>query len=66
MMTTINKFFSEMFDCGFVTDVRVRSGKKPTGRTQPNDYCMVEFAHENSIPRCLKLASKKVANFGGK
>ena len=55
-----------MFDCGFVTDVRVRSGKKPTGRTQPNDYCMVEFAHENSIPRCLKLASKKVANFGGK
>ena len=27
MVSTINSFFSEMYDCGFVTDVRVRSGK---------------------------------------
>jgi len=27
---------------------------------------MVEFEHENSIPRCLKLASKKIACFGGR
>ena len=65
MTTEINRFFSELYDCGYVTDVRVRSGKQPSGRSRGNFYCMVEFAHENSIPRSLKLASKRVANFGG-
>lgn len=55
----INKFFSENHDCGFITDIRIRSGKKPMGRSAENQYCMVEFDHVNSIPRSLKIASKK-------
>jgi len=34
-----------------------------TGRTKTNIYAVVEFAHENSVPRSLKLASKKLVNF---
>jgi len=35
-------------------------------QVKENKYVIVEFTHENSIPRCLKLASKKQANFGGR
>jgi hypothetical protein len=62
---TIGDFFMDQHDCGLVIDVRLRSGKMPNGRTAQNTYCMVEFAHENSVPRCLKVASKKLAQFGG-
>jgi len=62
---TIADFFMSTHECGLVTDVRLRSGKQGPGRPQANTYAIIEFAHENSVPRGLKLASKKVAVFGG-
>jgi len=63
-MTTAD-FFSDIHECGLVTDVRIRSGKQAPGRSNANFYAIVEFAHENSVPRSLKLASKKLVNFNG-
>lgn len=62
---TLGDFFMDSHDCGLVVDVRLRSGKARAGRPNVNTYCVVEFAHENSVPRCLKVASKKLATFGG-
>jgi len=62
---TLGDFFMDSHDCGLVVDVRLRSGKTRAGRPNANTYCVVEFAHENSVPRCLKVASKKLATFGG-
>ena len=60
------KFFqSERHDCGLVVDVRFGQGRPVPGRTKTNAYCVVEYAHENSVPRSLKLASKKLAKFNG-
>jgi len=61
---TTGMFFMETHNCGLVADVRIRSGKAVPGRTNENYYAIVEFAHENSVPRCLKVASKKLAVFG--
>ena len=61
----INRFFSQRFECGLVTDVRMRVGKLLPGRSKNNCFVIVEYAHENSVPRSLKLASKKVACFSG-
>lgn len=58
-------FFQERYNCGFVLDVRMGKGKQVPGRTRENIYCIVEYAHENSVPRSLKLASKKLAKFNG-
>ena len=55
----------DLYNCGFVVDVRMGKGRSVPGRTRENVYCIVEFAHENSVPRSLKLASKKLARFGG-
>lgn len=52
-------------EAGLVTDIRIRKGKPVPGRRSANCYAVVEFAHENSIPRSLKIASKKQARFGG-
>jgi hypothetical protein len=62
---TIADFFMSLHECGFVTDVRLRSGRTAPGRPVGNTYAIIEFSHENSVPRGLKLASKKVAVFGG-
>jgi len=61
----IEKFFSSNQQCGFITDVRIRVGRKVPGRTRDNCFAIVEYAHENSVPRSLKLASKRCVNFGG-
>jgi hypothetical protein len=53
----INKLFTQ-HECGFITDIRVASGRKVPGRSHENTYCMIEFADENSVPRALKFASK--------
>ena len=63
--TQIAKFFQEQHSCGLVVDVRLRQGRTIPGRTRPNVYCVIEYAHENSVPRSLKLASKKLARFDG-
>lgn len=52
-------------ECGLITDVRIRVGKKVPGRTRENCFVLVEYAHENSIPRSLKLASQRRVSFGG-
>jgi hypothetical protein len=61
----IGTFFQTQYDCGLIADVRVRVGKKVPGRTKENCYTFVEYVHENSVPRSLKLASKKLARFSG-
>lgn len=63
--SAIAHFFQESHECGFVIDVRLGHGGAVKGRTKENVYCIVEYAHENSIPRSLKVASKKLARFGG-
>ena len=52
-------------ECGYITDVRIATGKKTPGRPQENRYVLVEFADENSVARSLKLASIQKAYFGG-
>lgn len=58
----ISRFFRN-HDCGMVVDVRLGKGRTVPGRTKENVYCIVEYAHENSVPRSLKIASKKLAKF---
>lgn len=58
-------FLSEANECGFIVDVRVRSGKNVPKRSRDNCYVFVEYAHENSVPRSLKIASQKRAVFDG-
>ena len=62
---SVANFFQKQYDCGLVVDVRLRVGKKVPGRSRENCYAVVEYAHENSVPRSLKLASKKKARFAG-
>jgi len=59
----IEHFFQQKHSCGFVVDVRIGKGRAVPGRSRENIYCVVEYAHENSVPRSLKLASKKLAKF---
>lgn len=61
----VARFFSQQHKCGFVIDVRMAKGRSVPGRTKDNIFCVVEYAHENSVPRSLKLASKKLAKFQG-
>lgn len=60
----IGRFFRN-HDCGMVVDVRLGKGRNVPGRTRENVFCIVEYAHENSVPRSLKIASKKLAKFQG-
>lgn len=62
----VNYFFSGIHECGFVVDVRMGKSRPVAGRSQSNYFCIVEYAHENSVPRSLKLASKKLAKFQGR
>jgi len=62
---SIANSFMETLTCGLVKDVRIRTGKAVPGRPSANIYAVVEFYHENSIPRCLKAASKRLVSFGG-
>ena len=61
----VSSFFEKSHECGFVVDVRLGKGRSVDGRSKSNQYCVVEYAHENSVPRSLKLASKKLAKFNG-
>ena len=57
MKNNISSFFSVSNKCGFVIDVRLAKGRAVPGRTKDNVFCIIEYAHENSVPRSLKLAS---------
>ena len=49
--------------CGFIVDIRMGKGRKIPGKGKANHFCVIEFAHENSVLRSLRLASKKLAKF---
>lgn len=53
-----------MFDkgeAGLIADIRIRKGQTVAGRTKKNAFVLVEFCHENSIARGLKMASQRRA-----
>lgn len=56
---SITAFFQDQHKCGLVKDVRVYHGNFIPGKPQENRYAMVEFEHENSVPRSLRVASKQ-------
>ena len=53
------KFFQQDYECGLIQDIRVRKGQKIPGKPRDNLYAIVEYGHVNSIPRSLRVASKK-------
>jgi len=53
------KFFQKDFECGLIKDIRVRKGIKIPGKPKENIYAVIEYASSNSIPRSLRVASKK-------
>eukprot|EP00831_Metopus_contortus_P031985 TRINITY_DN25959_c0_g1_i1.p1 TRINITY_DN25959_c0_g1~~TRINITY_DN25959_c0_g1_i1.p1 ORF type:complete len:1431 (-),score=259.64 TRINITY_DN25959_c0_g1_i1:38-4204(-) len=61
----IKTFFEDNVKVGVVVDVRVRTGGKVAGKPKSNIYAVVEFAHVNSVPRALRVASKKQAVING-
>jgi hypothetical protein len=61
----IMRFFEKAQECGFVKDIRVRIGPDVPKRPSKNVYAFVEYAHENSLPRSLRVASKKMSSIGG-
>lgn len=59
------KFFQQDMECGLITDVRVRKGQKIPNKPKENCYAVIEYAHQNSVPRSLRVASKKKSCIGG-
>jgi len=59
------KFFEHDVRCGLVKSVRVRKGHNIPGKPKDNIYAVVEFEHPNSVPRSLRVASKKKAVIDG-
>ena len=58
----IKSFFENHPDkVGIVTDVRIREGPKQEGKAKDNVYAVIEFAHQNSVARSLRIAAKKKA-----
>lgn len=45
--------------------MRIRSGQK-LSKPQPNIFCIVEFDHENSVSRALRIISQKKPFLGGR
>ncbi len=61
----IRAFFEEQHKVGVVVDVRIRNGGKVASKPKANIYAIIEFAHVNSVPRALRIASKKQAVISG-
>ena len=59
------KFFQQDFECGLIQDVRIRKGQKIPGKPKENCYAIIEYVHSNSVPRSLRVASKKKSIVGG-
>ena len=53
------KFFQNDFECGLIKDIRIRKGPKIPGKPKDNVYAIIEYAHHNSVPRSMRIASKK-------
>lgn len=53
------KFFMRDYECGLITDVRIRQGPKIPKKTGANLYAIIEYADANSVMRSLRVASKK-------
>ena len=59
------KFFQHDFECGLISDVRIRRSQKIPGKPQDNIYAIIEYNHVNSLPRSLRVASKKKSVIAG-
>jgi len=58
------KFFQNDFQCGLIQDIRVKQGQKIPGKPKENFYAIIEYQHQNSIARSLRVASKKKSTIG--
>lgn len=61
----ITTFFQDTHKCGLVKEVRIYKGNDIPGKPQSNYYAIVEFEHENSVPRSLRVASKQQSMLNG-
>ena len=61
----IKNFFQDTHECGLVRDVRIYQGAEVSGKPSSNMYAFIEFEHENSVARSLRIASKKNSNLFG-
>jgi len=61
----LQRFFQTQFECGLIADIRVKKGPKIPGKTKENYYAIIEYAHQNSVPRSLRVASKKNSTLDG-
>jgi hypothetical protein len=61
----LRNFFEDTHKCGIVKDVRVYKGIKVAGKPNENRYAFIEFMHPNSVPRSLRVASKKKSFLDG-
>lgn len=55
----IRQFFQTYKECGLITDIRIKEGKAVADKPHNNKYAVIEFSHENSVARSLRVASKK-------
>lgn len=62
---SIKVFFQDTYGCGLVKDVRIYQGAKVFGKPAENRYAVIEFAHENSVARALRVASKQQSTLFG-
>lgn len=51
---TVEATFTDQLECGLITDIRMRQGKKAPGRNRVNNFCLVEFLDQNSVARALR------------
>lgn len=61
----ITQFFQDTHKCGLIKEVRIYHGNSINGKPSENRYAMIEFAHENSVPRSLRVASKQLSTLNG-
>ena len=59
------KFFMKDFECGLITDIRVRQGPKIPKKAASNLYAIIEYSDANSVHRSLRIAYKKKSVIDG-
>jgi Ran GTPase-activating protein (RanGAP) involved in mRNA processing and transport len=62
---SLTQFFQDTHKCGLIKEVRIYHGNTINGKPSDNRYAMIEFAHENSVPRSLRIASKQLSTLNG-
>ena len=62
----ITTFFQDTHEVGLVKSVKIYHASRIEGKTDANSYAFIEFEHENSVARSLRIASKKQSMLCGK